>query len=299
MKQLLKRVILIGCWAFSAPIVSKAQPEPKTASLQIGYFMDPQKSVHLIATVKSKVDGKWTYLKGMPIKIYLDQITDSTRIQTASTDKTGQIKAFIPPSLKNTWDAQGTHTFYAEMEAANGYESATAEITVSKSRITIDTLNDGEIRNIVVKVETQKENQWVPAADVELKVGIHRSVGNSILPAGEDATYTTDSSGNATVEFKRLDLPGDEKGNLILMARAEENEQIGTVAAQFNAPWGKPTRLIDDFFSQRALWATRFRTPIWLLFMAYSIVIGVWGTIFYLIVQMIKIKKLGTATEVE
>jgi len=38
-----------------------------------------------------------------------------------------------------------------------------------------------------------------------------------------------------------------------------------------------------------------FRTPIGLLFVAYSIVIGVWGTIIYIILQIAKIKKMGKA----
>ena len=46
-------------------------------------------------------------------------------------------------------------------------------------------------------------------------------------------------------------------------------------------------------FDQRKLWATKFRTPLWLLFMAYSIVIGVWGTIIYLVLQIIRIKRIG------
>jgi len=56
----------------------------------------------------------------------------------------------------------------------------------------------------------------VPAGDVELKIGIRR-MDNTILPAGEEPTYTTDSDGVATVEFNKINMPGDSHGNLIFM----------------------------------------------------------------------------------
>ena len=57
-------------------------------------------------------------------------------------------------------------------------------------------------------------------------------------------------------------------------------------------PWGKYyTR--ENNFGKRSLWATRNHTPIWLLVMAYSIIALVWGVIFFLIIQIIKIKRLG------
>jgi hypothetical protein len=114
-----------------------------------------------------------------------------------------------------------------------------------------------------------------------------------ILPAGDEETYTTDSTGSVTAEFKKDSLPGDEKGNIVLAAKVEDNDLFGNLLVEKKAPWGIATKPDKNFFDQRTLWSTRFRTPIWLLFMAYSIVIGVWGTIIFLVFQIVKIKKLG------
>ncbi len=62
-----------------------------------------------------------------------------------------------------------------------------------------------------------------------------------------------------------------------------------------NGGWGKAIKPAGNFFKQRTLWSTRFETPLWLLFTAYFIVIIVWGTIVYLVFQMVKIKRLGKA----
>ena len=81
----------------------------------------------------------------------------------------------------------------------------------------------------------------------------------------------------------------------MLVAKVEDNEQYGNLIIEKTVPWGIATRVDNSFFNQRTLWSTRFRTPWWLLFMAYSIVIAVWGTIIYLVLQIVKIKKLGVA----
>jgi hypothetical protein len=124
-----------------------------------------------------------------------------------------------------------------------------------------------------------------------MKVGISRKGG--ILPAGDAPTYTTDSSGSVTVEFKKDSLPGDGKGNIFLAAKVEDNDTYGNLLIEKSVPWGVALKPDNNFFSQRTLWTTSNRTPPWLLFMAYTMIFIVWGTILYLVRQMFKIKKLS------
>jgi hypothetical protein len=123
-------------------------------------------------------------------------------------------------------------------------------------------------------------------------VGVVRS-GGSLLPVGDEATYTTDSTGKITAELTKKNLPGDEKGNLVLIARVDENDTYGNLSVVKTVPWGVAVKPNTKFFEQRTLWSTRFRTPLWLLGMAISIMAGVWGTIIYLVFQLVKVKKLG------
>ena len=165
---------------------------------------------------------------------------------------------------------------------------------ITKTKISIDTSSDGATRNIIVAISALINNEWVSAKDVEMKVGISRLGG--ILSAGDEETYTTDSTGTVTVELKKDSLPGDEKGNIVLAAKVEDNDQYGNLEIEKTVPWGIAVTPDKTFFDQRTLWSTRFRTPVWLLFMAYSIVIGVWGTLIYLVMQIIKVRKMGRAT---
>ena len=83
----------------------------------------------------------------------------------------------------------------------------------------------------------------------------------AILSAGDEATYTTDSTGEVTAEFKKDSLPGNEKGNIVLAAVVEDNDQYGNLQVKKTVSWGVPFNPDNSFFNRRALGSTRSRTP--------------------------------------
>ena len=84
-----------------------------------------------------------------------------------------------------------------------------------------------------------------------------------------------------------------QKGDIVLVARVDNNELFGNLLVKKVVPWGKPTVANDTFFTKRSLWATRDKAPIWLIVMAYSIIAAVWAVLIYLVIQLFKIRKLG------
>jgi hypothetical protein len=140
---------------------------------------------------------------GKQYEIFLGD--SSNLVAKIVTDKHGKATAVIPPSLKQAWDASSEHIFLVK----EGDKELISDYTINKARISIDTTTADTVHSITAKVETLKDGQWVPAADVEMKLGIKRLGG--ILPAGDDETLTTDSSGTVTTELKKLHLPGDSK----------------------------------------------------------------------------------------
>jgi hypothetical protein len=264
----------------------------KELILNVAYHMDNNKIIYLTVNAKTKIDGKFQQVANSVSDLYLDSVGDNNFIAKVTTDAKGIAKAIIPAALKTAWEASSNHTFIGVAKANKDFNETKTETPVTKTKITIDTNSTDGVRNIIVTVLAHKNGEWVPAKDVEMKVGINRLGG--ILSAGDEETYTTDSTGMVTVELKKDSLPGDEKGNLILAAKVEENDQYGNLLVEKTTPWGVALVTEKNFFDQRTLWSTRFRTPLWLLFMAYSIVIGVWGVLVYLIIQIFKIKKLGS-----
>lgn len=257
--------------------------------VKLHYFNENNSMQYLILESMLKKGKVLNPQKNKSYEIYLDSI-GANLIAQVKTDETGKAKAFIPPSVKTAWDALPQHTFIVK----EGDEEVLSDYVITKAKIELDTSSADDVKNIIVKVTKLEKDKWLPAKDVEMKVGIQRLGG--ILSAGDEQTYTTDSSGTVTVELKKNNLPGDKNGSITLVAKVENNDLFGNLMIEKNTAWGVPATEATDFFSQRTLWSTRFRTPIWLLLMAYSIVIAVWGTLIYLIMQLIKIKKLGTVS---
>ena len=266
----------------------KEEKEVVREMVQLKYYNDSNKVQYLTIQSLLRKGKKTEPQPNKSYELYLDSKGSSQLIAKVVTDQAGKAKSFLPPALTNEWKAATKHTFIA---VEPGKEDAVTELEVSKAKLNIDTTSEEGTRNITVQVMKYENDEWLPAPDVELKVGIQRLGG--VLNAGEEEAYTTDSTGTVTVELIKDSLPGDEKGNIVLVAKAEDNDQFGNLLVTKTVPWGKALKLDKRFFHHRSLWATKFYTPFWLLFMASSIVIGVWGTILYLVFQIVKIKKLG------
>jgi 5-hydroxyisourate hydrolase-like protein (transthyretin family) len=282
-------ILLLSVFFLMQHYTSVAQEDTAAAEpvVKLHYFNDNNSVQYLVLESSLKKNKKFTPQANKAYQLYLDNSNAESLIAKVQTDKNGKADAFIPTSLKAAWDATPQHTFIVKA----GDEEVISDYAITKAKITLDTATTDGVRNITATVTKLDKNGWVPAADVELVVGIQRL--GSILSAGAAATYTTDSTGKVTVELKRDSLPGDENGNYILAARADDNETLGNLLVQKAAPWGVVTIPDNNFFNLRTLWTTRFHAPYWLLGMAYSIGLGIWITIIFLIVQLVKIKRLG------
>ncbi len=261
-----------------------AAPEPV---VKLHYYNINNNQQYLLLESMLKKGKVLTPQKNKKYELYLDSSVAENLVGSFTTNADGKAKAFLPPSLKAAWDSKTQHIFTVK----EGGEEIITDFTITRARITLDTSSSDGVRTITVSVKKQSGAEWLPVPDVEMKAGISRLGG--ILPAGDEATYTTDSSGTVAIEMKKDSLPGDAEGNIILAAKVEDHEELGNLQTEKAVPWGVAQKTDNSFFNKRTLWSTRFRTPGWLLVMAYGIVLSVWGTLIYLVLQLFKIKKLG------
>ena len=293
MKLLKNKVGLILMTLLLTGIVCFAQDSTKKElQLNVAYYQTQNNIPYVLVTTKTKIERKFIGVKDLKVNVYLNEVSDSNLLESFQSDITGEERIYIPTSFKGVWDATSSLTFIAVTAANKEFDETKSEAAITKAKIEIDTSRTDEAKNITVSVKELQNGEWVPAKGVELKIAVKRSIGN--LPIGDEESYTTDSTGSVTAEFKRDSLLGNNKGNFILVARTEDNEKFGNLFAEKNVNWGVAP-IFDNSFDQRSLWATRSKTPIWLLGLAGSIIAGVWGTIIYLILQMIKIRKMGRA----
>jgi hypothetical protein len=268
-----------------------AQDVKPELMLNLNHFTENNRLQYLKVQTQLKTDNKLQPLKDIVVQLYLDSISTANRIGEIKTNEKGSAQTTIPAGLKDLWTASPNHKFIAIAKANPKDEAITTELEIVKAKIEIDTLNEDGTRSVIVKVFSFNNGEWIPAKDVEIKIGVERLAGN--LKIGDDESYTTDSTGQVTGEFKLDSLPAnDTKGNIVLVARVEDNDLFGNLFVEKTVTWGKYYKHISTF-GQRSLIAARFRAPLWLLLMAYSIVAGVWGVIIYLIIQIFRMKRLG------
>jgi len=284
-------LLLLMIFSFAISRASAQQDSvPAKELVKLRYFNDKNKIQYLVLENSQKKGKETKPLATKTFSLYLDSMNRVNFIGNVTTDKNGRAKSFLPPSLKSAWNASAPHTFIAVPE---GREESMSELEITKAKIQIDTASEDSTRNIIVQVSKYENDTWVPANEVEMRIGIKRLGG--VLSAGDEESYTTDSTGTVTIELLKKNIPGDAKGNIVVAAKTEDNDLYGNLYVEKVVPWGIAVNPDTGFFEKRTLWSTRFRTPYWLLMMAYSIIIAVWGTLIYLILQIVKIKKIGIA----
>ncbi|MFI5222301.1 MAG: hypothetical protein ACHQK8_08250 [Bacteroidia bacterium] len=269
-------------------VVASAQANLKVT---LRYYNFNNKIPYLAVRVLTKTEGKLQPVPGIEMKFYMDEVSNGNLVGKAITNNYGEAIAVIPASLKSKWDSDSKHKFTCSSPASKEYSESETEIEITKAKLVVDTVSEGETRSIAVMVMEYKNSNWVPVKDVETKVGVSR-LGGGFLNVSKEETYTTDSAGKLTAEFKRDKLPGDDHGNITLVVKTEDNENYGNLVSEKMVPWGVSVIKENDF-DKRTLYSARFKTPVWLLAMAYTVIGLVWGDLIYLIYNVLKIMKMG------
>ena len=270
--------------SFSAKAQDSAR---KSLLVDLSYHCLNNAAIYVSVHAKTKEAGKFQPVGGARFRLYLDKDSTACFAGDAVTDSKGSAIAFLPPSFKDQWNSAATHTFIAVSDETGVFSPSRTEASVVKAHLEIDT---GQGRTIIAKIVEMKNGEWVPVKAVEIKVAIKRS--GSDLAVSDKDSYTTDSTGTISAEFHRDGIPGDKSGLLTLVAKVEDNDTYGNLRMEKSEPWGAVLKLTDTF-DNRSLWAARFKTPLWLLLMEYSIFLGVWSIVVYLILQIIKVIKAG------
>lgn len=161
-------------------------------------------------------------------------------------------------------------------------DSSSAEAKIALSFQEEDSVK--QVKAVVTKANT-------PLKGVDVNFFIKKSFG--LLPVG-DGAVTTDDHGEAVADFP-VGIPGDPSGNVTVTAKVEENDQTGELQASKDAQWGAPVEPSQHSIDQRTLYASAANAPIPLVVTVVSLVALVWGTIFYIVYQLVAIKKARAA----
>jgi hypothetical protein len=294
MKKLNKLMLLFLLMVTVYNLAAQEKPAEKELKISSHYFSKNNGQNYLLIKARWKQGKKSVPAENTNLDIFINDSTSDNRLATVKTNNRGESIAFITAAYKNTWDTIPQVNFIVRVTSPKTEEPVSA-FSITKARMNLDTINEDGTRKVRLFMEERNNNEWVPVKEAEIKIGIKRL--GSYLKINEEESYTTDSVGEVIADFAINNLPaGDEKGNIILVARTEDNENYGNVMAEKIVPWGT-FKKTPSHFNERSLWATRDKAPVWLLLMAFSIMASVWMVILYLIFKIFQISRLGKREE--
>jgi mono/diheme cytochrome c family protein len=145
------------------------------------------------------------------------------------------------------------------------------------------------VKKIVVSATEQlKDGQSGPAAGVEVMLFVKRYFGK--MQVGD--IKTTNAKGQALFEFP-ADLPGNKDGYVDVSAMVNDPKSaMKTTPATGSFAIGVPTHK-PGLTETRAWWSTRGKAPVWILLTYSFSVVIVWGFILYIVISILKIRKLS------
>ncbi len=271
------------------PLPGYAQPSEKSSvRLALTYNQLNYNLPILKASAKTKKGKKFEPVEGVEISFFFANETSRGFAGRIKTTSKGEASMVLPARFKHQFDSLSTCLFKATLTSNDQFEDASAEVEITKGKIELALIELDSTRTISAKVLIRNDTGWAAVPGVDVKLVVRRLLSD--LSAGEEL-YTTGETGEASASYA-LTIPGDINGLVTFGAKIEDHDLLGNLTTTKTANWGIPLKP-DNTFAKRTLFATRDKTPLWLLSFPNLLIAGVWGTIFYLLYQLIKIRKIG------
>jgi hypothetical protein len=281
--------IFTGLFLFGfSPLTESPYQDKAPVRIYLEHFRSAEMR-QLSVRVLAKLDKRYRPAAGVEIALYTSRIAPANLLGTIVTAGNGIGTYTFTRDQFELAENTRVNKYFAVVNEDEQLKSKEATITIEDVNMSVRCLVKDSIKQIHVHIlEIDSAGNAIPQEDVEIKFLVERPL--SPLPIGDDYN-TTDKEGNVSMEFPD-DLPGDADGDLKILVRIVENEKYGSVEVSEIKKWGIPT-FISDKTMERSLWASGANAPIILLIFINGLIAAVWGMIFYIIIKIFHIRKIG------
>lgn len=295
MKKYLKYTLLLfAIFAYSiqlkaqedSTIVTKEEVVSEEASLispslELLTVQKADKTIDCRVKIQAKINGSFYKLRLLKVNIVNVTPEGDKPLAFAITDRIGQ--AVINVKGDGLYmDTEGKITLKAVFAGNKQMEATEAEVIIKRAMLVITPVAEDSVFSVQAKVVDISTGIEMPVPEATIGLFVKRQFNP--LKIGEG---TTDSMGEAVVEVPN-NLPGNEKKNIILIAKIEENELYGNLEATIEQPWGYAVSN-ENKEAPRALWSNR--VPIWMLLTFILLMSVVWGHYIVIIYELFRLRK--------
>jgi len=241
-------------------------------------------SIELKSQISVRHDDWNTNLMNALVKFTVGDKDSTKLIGQVKTGTDGVAILKVPSKRMYFRNAEGLIAFKAEYAGDAKYIASEGESAVKPGKLIISFYEEDSLRYIkVTALQLEADGNEKPLGGQTVLVYVPRMI--SLLKIAE---ITLDSLGVGTAEFPK-NIIGDSIGNLIVIARIEENDIFGNVTAESKINWGLSKHLLNSEKPTRELWTPV--APLWMIITLIIMLLGVWGHYVYTIVQLFMIKK--------
>lgn len=294
-KNQLKLFVFLLALALATPIIINAQKDSSqnvekvaseekemlSPSLELIVVQKGDNSIDLKATIQTKI--KKVIYKLPLLKIHFYQITgtEEKELGFVITDRIGKAVFTCKPNSITT-NAEGTINFKAVFTGIKSIDPTDVEVTIKRARLELIAAKEDSLNMVHLKLLDVGSGKEIPIAKTDLGIFVKR-----LFKPMKIADATTDESGEATVEISNK-LPGNAKGDIILMALLSENEIYGNLETSTTIKWGTPVSDVLQI-SPRALWSAH--PPMWMMITFAVLMTVVWGHYIVIIFELFRLRK--------
>ncbi|MFK5879651.1 MAG: hypothetical protein QM478_09170 [Flavobacteriaceae bacterium] len=263
---------------------SYAQKTKKSkARINVEYVKVMDGEVYFNIKASSRVKKKTVKISNIEISIFNKLDDDKIALGKITTNMNGECRFKLKNLSEIKSDSSNRYNVQFFFKGNESFKKAKKSIRFKDANIKAKIITKDSINYMTATLIDVNTNS--PIVDESLTVQVQRLFRP--LRIGEEFNIT-DEDGSIIVPIEN-DIPGID-GNLTFEVVLFESDDYGTVKALISSNIGVP--IIDEStFDQRTMWSPRNKTPIFLLIFPNLLIIGIWGLIVYLILNLFKLSK--------
>jgi len=266
---------------FQNVYAQKAKKNKVRLKAQYIKIMDGESFIDIKAT--SKIKKQNITVSGIDVIVFNELEDDRIKLGTVTTNMKGEGRFVFKNFNSIQADSSNTYTIYLSFKGNETFKKAKKSISFMNADIIAKMVIKDSVNYISARLSDPVTD--TPLEGESLTIQVQRLFGPLILG---DEFNDIDDDGTIFVPVEE-GIPGVD-GILTFEVVLNDSDDYGTVKALIEAPIG--TAIIDEStFDKRTMWSPRNKTPLFLLIFPNLLIIGIWGLIVYLIINLFKISK--------
>jgi hypothetical protein len=277
-------LLLVGSFLYTVGFNSVYAQEGEKNSVRFkAYYTKIMDSVsYFNVTAFSRIDKENVDVANIDLTFYNELDDDEIELGTATTNMHGECKFVLKNLNILKPDSTNTYNINISFKGNDAYKRASKSISFKDATILAKLIIKDSINYISGTLKDAATDSIL--SDRFLNVQLQRLFRP--LRIGEEFN-STDENGTIIVPIEE-GMPGVD-GILTFEVVLQDSDDYGTVKAMIKAPIGTPIT-DESTFDERTMWSPRNKTPLFLLIFPNLLILGIWGIIVYLILNLVKLK---------